>query len=144
MSFEWIDPFAEIAQANRRALAAEQREQEAHRSATRVLEDAMRRGLPDRLNMAMDGIANRVADHMAREVVAQIGYDYFAGRVAPLISEAFRKAAQQVTGALIDPRSAKSPLRVEMNRVAYSMDEVEVGIEFRTVRPITIAFRSVV
>jgi hypothetical protein len=136
VAFEWIDPFAEKSRADRAERQAASAHEDGRRAVLRTLEEAMKSGFRQKLDMAVEQVATRVAHHMLQEVGAAWSYRYFSERQHPEVAEAFRRGCESVLNAVIKPDVGLARLRIDHLPDAA---EAVMSVEYDIVKPIHLA-----
>lgn len=136
-TFEWFDPFEEKQRADREAARARVGIETGRRQVEDAISRATRDHLSEKMEMAVAGLADKIARHVAYNLAADRAHWDVMERQGPACAEAFRAACREVLGGGLQ-FSDRSRVRASGSRSLESREDT-MTIEYETLQPIRIA-----
>ena len=136
-AYEWFDPHEEKQRADREARRANAGEARGREQVESVLGRAERNRLTDKLEMAADGLAERIGREAMYLMAARLAYRDVAEQCGPAVADIFRSACARVIGEITPPDVSRLTTRVNPNPAEAGPEMV---IEFEVLRPVRVGY----
>lgn len=138
--FEWFDPFEQRALAQRETQRANGAYQAGHDAAQRVLERAVRAGLPKKLEDATGYMAEKIARKVVYGVAARMSYDPVSSNFGPAVAAAFKQSCDDILGAVTKWPNA-TRVRARIDAPSPWTETETMTMEFEIIEPVRVAVR---